>query len=113
MDSTVIVFVRLLAVGFIGLLEDQAFRSASHLRSHFRRAPTSVDWTAIAVLLSARAGTAGDAGDATWVATHPHLNLEFEFDASGMRVQPRGAERRGWHPGPTRIQGILETPDGH
>ncbi len=47
--------------------------------------------------LSPRAGTAGDAEDAVWVATHPGLNLEFEFDARGMRVQPRGARQQAWN----------------
>ena len=47
--------------------------------------------------LSRRAGAAGDAEDVVWVATHPGLNLEFEFDARGMRVQPRGAQQRAWN----------------
>ena len=41
---------------------------------------------------------AGDDVDkAVWVATHPGLSLEFEFDARGMSVQPRGAQQRDWH----------------
>jgi len=46
--------------------------------------------------LSRRAESAGDAEDAIWVATHHDLNLEFEFNPQGMRVQPRGAEQRSW-----------------
>ena len=43
--------------------------------------------------LSRRAGSGGDDGDAgtaVWVATHPNLNLTYEFGARGLRVQPRG-----------------------
>ncbi|MCZ6650241.1 MAG: hypothetical protein O7D35_06175, partial [Acidobacteria bacterium] len=46
-----------------------------------------------------RVGPGGDAGDAhsaVWVATHPNLNLTYEFGARGMRVQPRDAAQDAW-----------------
>ncbi|TDI47690.1 MAG: hypothetical protein E2P00_00675, partial [Acidobacteria bacterium] len=56
--------------------------------------------------LSRRQGTDGDAGDfdspegtndAIWVAAHPKLNLEYEFGAGGMRVQPRRGKQDTWN----------------